>query len=158
MADATPITRGPGEGKTVRGPVGGPLTFKARSEETGGSLTAVENVVPPGEGPPVHLHPNEDEAWWVVEGTLSFLIGEETSDAEAGSFVFVPRGTPHAFTNGGTTDARILVLFTPGGIEPMFDALAEVNPADAGPRAFKAAADLVEMEILGPPLADQSAE
>ena len=118
---------GPGEGRTIAGPVGGPLTFKVSGEDTGGALTAFENVIPAGEGPPLHTHENEDEAWYVIEGPLRFLIGEEESSAEKGSFVFVPRGTPHTFRNGGDEEARILVLFTPSGIEPFFDALAGVT-------------------------------
>src|SRR3954471_17916635 len=92
------VVLGSGEGTTIQGPAGGPLTFKARGEQTGGSLTALENVIAPGDGPPLHTHAHEDEAWYVIAGTLRFRLGETLSEAPAGSFVFVPRGTPHCFT------------------------------------------------------------
>src|ERR1700737_3046548 len=85
---------GPNAGATIEGPVGGPLTFKVRGEQTNGTFTAYENVIPPGQGPPLHTHANEDEAWYVLEGELRFKIGDELRPAAAGSFVFVPRGPP----------------------------------------------------------------
>src|SRR5262245_15144407 len=114
MTDAMqPIVVGPGEGTTIQGPVGGPLTFKVRGQQTGGGLTALEHVTPPGQGPPLHTHDDEDESWYVLDGELECRLGEELRRAPAGSFVFVPRGTPHCFANVGDEPARILVLFTP---------------------------------------------
>jgi quercetin dioxygenase-like cupin family protein len=142
-----PFALGPGEGETVEGPAGGPLTFKARGERSGGALLALENVIALGDGPPLHRHEREDEAWYVIEGDLRFQLGDEIAAAPAGSFVFVPRGTPHCFKNAGGSPARILVLFTPAGMEGFFDrfaALAEPARArssawarrwDGGPRA-----------------------
>jgi mannose-6-phosphate isomerase-like protein (cupin superfamily) len=145
-----PFAVPPGAGATVQGPAGGPLTFKARAEQTGGALTAIENVIAPGDGPPLHVHAREDEAWWVIEGTLRFRLGEERSEAPAGTFVFVPRTVPHAFRNVGTTPARILVLFTPAGMERFFDAFAAMP---AGPDAFAEAGRGAGMDVVGPPLA-----
>jgi quercetin dioxygenase-like cupin family protein len=148
--DLRPFAVPPGEGTTVQGPAGGPLTYKARGEQTGGALTAIENVIAPGEGPPMHVHANEDEAWWVIEGTLRFRLGEQAADAPAGTFVFVPRRVPHAFQNVGATPARILVLFTPAGMERFFDTFATLT---AGPDAFATAGREAEMDVVGPPLA-----
>jgi quercetin dioxygenase-like cupin family protein len=134
----------------VQGPAGGPLTFKARGDQTGGSLTVVENVIAPGDGPPLHVHAREDEAWWVIEGTLRFRLGEERAQAPAGTFVFVPRTVPHAFQNVGEAPARILVLFTPAGMERFFDAVATMT---AGPGAFASAGREADMDVVGPPLA-----
>ena len=150
---AEPINVGPGQGTVIHGPVGGPLTFKARGEQTGGSLTALENVIPPGEGPPVHTHANEDESWYVIEGELRFKLGDELSTATAGSFVFVPRGVPHAFKNVGGEPARLLVMFTPSGMELFFDRFAE--PSDEpGHEKFRSIGGEVGMDVLGPPLGD----
>ena len=140
----------PGCGGTIQGPVGGPLTFMARGEQTGGALAVFENVIPPGEGPPLHAHESEDEAWYVLEGTLRFRLGTATHDASAGSFVFVPRGTPHCFANIAEAPARILVVFTPSGMERFFDRFArEVEP---GPDTFRVIGREVGMDVLGPPL------
>lgn len=153
MSNADPVVVGPGEGDTIQGPAGGPLTFKVRGERTAGALTAFENVIAPGDGPPHHRHQHEDEAWYVVEGTLRFRLGEELRTAPAGSFVFVPRGTPHCFQNVGEQDARILVLFTPSGMERFFDRFAELPEGPVDPGVFGELGAEVGMEVLGPPLA-----
>src|SRR3982074_2977164 len=125
MTDGTrAVIVGPNDGTRIEGPVGGPLTFKVRGEQTNSALTALENVIPPGEGPPLHTHANEDEAWYVLDGELRFLLGTEVRTAPAGSFVFVPRGTQHCFHNDGGRPARILVIFTPAGMEQFFDRFA----------------------------------
>ncbi|GAC1439150.1 MAG: hypothetical protein NVSMB51_16580 [Solirubrobacteraceae bacterium] len=100
---------GPTDGTRIEGPVGAPLTFKVRGEQTNGALTALENVIPPGQGPPLHTHANEDESWYVMDGELRFKLGDALHRAPAGSFVFVPRGTPHCFQSVGDRPARILV-------------------------------------------------
>lgn len=140
-------------GQTVQGPAGGPLTFKVRGAETGGSLTALENIIAPNDGPPLHTHANEDEAWYVLEGRLRFKLGTEISDAPAGSFVFVPRGTPHCFQNTGREPARILVLFTPAGMEVFFDHFAALPAGSDVPDAFRSIGAGVSMAVVGPPLA-----
>lgn len=151
--EARALTVGPGEGLTIEGPAGGPLTFKARGAETNGALTAFENVIAPGEGPPVHVHAHEDESWYVLEGTLRFRLGTDLRAAPTGSFVFVPRGTDHAFQNIGDEPARILVMFTPAGIEHFFDRFASL-PGDAVDAvAFARIGREVGMEVTGPPLA-----
>lgn len=142
-----------GEGQTMEGPAGGPLTFKVRGAQTGGALTAFENVIAPGDGPPLHVHANEDEAWYVLEGDLRFRLDDRVTSAPAGSFVFVPRGTPHCFQNVGSGPARILVLFTPSGMERFFDRFAELPAFD--PRAFARIGGEVGMEVVGPPLSQQ---
>ena len=143
----------PGEGDTIQGPAGGPLTFKARGAQTGGRLTLLENIVAPGDGPPLHKHADEDEAWYVLEGSLRFRLGDALNAASAGSFVFVPRGTPHCFQNSGSAPARIIVMFTPSGMERFFDRFAAL-PQGSDPRAaFGQIGREVGMEVVGPPLA-----
>jgi len=152
MAETTPVTVPPGAGETIEGPAGGPLTFKVRGEQTAGALTAFENVIAPGDGPPLHRHAAEDEAWYVLAGELRFRLGEEIAAAPAGTFVFVPRGTPHCFKNMGAVPARILVLFTPSGMERFFDRFAAQPPGPPDPAVFGRIGGEVGMEVLGPPL------
>jgi quercetin dioxygenase-like cupin family protein len=142
---------GPNDGTQVEGPVGGPLTFKVRGEQSNGALTALENVIPPGQGPPLHTHANEDESWYVIEGELRFQLAGDIQLAPAGSFVFVPRGTPHCFQNIGDASARILVIFTPAGMERFFDRFAALSGPD--PEAFGRIGGPLGMEVIGPPLA-----
>ncbi|MGX4653728.1 cupin domain-containing protein [Micromonospora sp. SCSIO 07396] len=95
-------------------------TFKCSAAESGGALTFAEASVPPGGGPPPHRHHHTDEAFYVLAGELEFLNGEDTFPAGRGDFVFVPRGTRHRFRNIGQHTARLLFLFTPGGMEGFF--------------------------------------
>jgi quercetin dioxygenase-like cupin family protein len=140
----------PGEGRTIQGPAGGPLTFKVRAEDTDGTLTVFENVIAPGDGPPAHFHEAQDESWYVLEGELRFKLGDEMRSAPAGSFVFVPRGTVHCFQNVGDGPARILVIFNPAGMEPFFDRFAELPAFD--PAAFARLGTEAGMKVVGPPL------
>lgn len=146
-----PVVVGPGEGRRIQGPAGGPLTFKARSAETNGALTLFENVIAPGDGPPLHTHEAEDESWYVLEGELRFKLGGEIRHAPQGSFVFVPRRTPHCFQNVGEAPARIIVFFTPAGMESFFDRFAALPAFD--PEAFGRLGADAGMTVLGPPLA-----
>jgi mannose-6-phosphate isomerase-like protein (cupin superfamily) len=138
----------PGEGQIVEGPVGGPVTIKARAENTAGSFTLVENIVGPMEGPPLHVHGREDEMWYILEGHFRFRADENIFDAPAGSFVFVPRGTHHCFQNIGKTQGRVLVMFTPAGMEKFFELHAELRkPVD--PAAYRSIARECSMEVVG---------
>jgi quercetin dioxygenase-like cupin family protein len=157
MSGAAPIAVGPGEGPTIEGPAGGPLTFKVRGEQTNGALTAFENVIAPGDGPPLHVHAAEDESWYVLEGDLRFRLGTQIAAAPAGSFVFVPRGTPHCFQNVGAQPARILVLFTPSGMERFFDRFASLPAGPVDPDAFRRIGREVGMDVVGPPLGASAA-
>ena len=82
----------PGEGRRLW-VVGDTLTFKATAAQTGGSMAAVEILAAPGGGPPPHVHANEDEMWFVLDGEFEVLHGDETLRLTAGGFAFVPRGT-----------------------------------------------------------------
>jgi quercetin dioxygenase-like cupin family protein len=90
----------------------------------------MEALVPPGGGPPPHIHPREDETFYLLEGSVEFLLGEQTIVAGPGDFVNIPRGTVHRFQNTGTETARIILTFTPAGIERWFEETLEQAPND----------------------------
>jgi quercetin dioxygenase-like cupin family protein len=145
------IVMGPGDGQTVANPAGGGLTYKARSGRTGGALTAWESTAAPGEGPPLHLHVNEDEFMYVLEGRPRFRLDETDHAAPAGSFVFIPRGVPHTWQNAGADQARILFVFTPGspGMERFFERSAELPEDTRMADAFKTLAGDGDMKVHG---------
>jgi quercetin dioxygenase-like cupin family protein len=147
---ARPVFERPGGGGTVDNPVGGQVVFKLRGDQSGGSLTAFETVVAPGEGPPLHTHAKDDETLYVIEGQMRFKLGDELHTGSGGSFVFVPRGTPHTFQNVGDEPARMLIHFTPSGMERFFDRFAALEAADSG--AYSSIGAEVGMAIVGPPL------
>jgi mannose-6-phosphate isomerase-like protein (cupin superfamily) len=92
-----PVIAGPGEAIRAGG------TSLVLHEWSGG----------PHEGPPLHVHRHDDEAWHVLEGTLRFRIAERTVDAGAGTTVFVPAGVAHTFGNPGPGRVRYLIIMTP---------------------------------------------
>jgi len=100
--------------------VGDTMTLKATGESTGGSLVLLEILAAPGGGPPPHIHTREDEFWYVLEGTFEIRIGDDVHTLGPGGFAFAPRGTVHNFRNAAETHSRILVGFTPGGMEGFF--------------------------------------
>ena len=92
------------------------ITLKASSPDLG----VTEVTMSPGEEPPVHVHKNEDEWFFLVQGEMRFHVGDEVFRGTAGSFVSFPRGIPHTFSIDSES-ARFLVLNTPGGFEKMFE-------------------------------------
>jgi quercetin dioxygenase-like cupin family protein len=96
------------------------VSIKATAADTGGAYTLLEIAAAPGGGPPPHIHVNEDETFYVLEGTFDIQIGDRIVHAGAGSYAFVPRGTVHRFQCGREGPGRLLVMFTPGGLEGFF--------------------------------------
>ena len=123
------------------------------SADTDGAYSLLE-VELTGDGPPQHIHNNEDEAFYVLEGEVKFLLGEHTSIAKAGTFVRIPRGTRHAFCRVEKKNAKLLAIFTPTGIEKFFDEAVDLDVTDTEAYVAKAnaLAEKYNMEIVGPPL------
>jgi len=99
-------------------------------------------------GPPLHVHPDFDETFYVLEGELTFQLGDRRLKASAGALVFAPGETPHTYANLIGEEARRLLLCTPAGFERYFARLAAerqgVDPPDW------ALQPLPPVEILGP--------
>ena len=113
--------------------VGDTYTLKLSGEQTGGAFSLSEARVPPGGGPPPHIHYAEDETFVLLEGELILEADGRRLPAPVGTVLHVPKGTRHGFTNVGTTPARMLFLYAPAGMERMF---AEIGkPAQPGESA-----------------------
>jgi quercetin dioxygenase-like cupin family protein len=106
---------------------GGIYRIVATPAGTGNTLFAFEATEPPGGGPPLHIHTREEEFFLVLEGEVTFYIDGTITTQGPGGSAFVPRGTPHCFKNTSDRAARLLVLFTPGGIEGFFEYGADDN-------------------------------
>ena len=91
----------------------GRVAVKAGGAETGHAFSQIETDDPRGSGPPVHLHHNEDETFYVLEGEVTVLVGEERIDLKAGDYIFGPRGIAHAYVVRSER-ARMLVTASPG--------------------------------------------
>lgn len=111
--------RTPAEGRTIA-VVGDVYRFLATGEDTNGKYATWESVVPPGGGPPPHVHSREEESFYVLEGEITFTVNGERIVATAGTFANMPVGTPHTFKNEGSRSARMLISVAPAGLEQMF--------------------------------------
>jgi quercetin dioxygenase-like cupin family protein len=139
----------------------GALTWiKATGAQTGGAFGLIEQLMPPGVESPWHRHHNEDESFYVIEGEVLFIIGDEGQQriaAGPGTYVFGPREIPHGFRVAGASPARMPIEATPAGFEHFVLALSEPAPASGFPPAgppdmekVMAAAARANLEILGP--------
>jgi len=125
-----PTLRKPGEGRTIA-VVGDVYRFLATAEDTNGKYALWEAIVPPGGGPPPHVHSREEEGFYILEGEITFQIGEERVIATAGMFANMPVGMPHSFKNESDRPARMLLSVAPAGLEQMFFEVGAVLPAGA---------------------------
>src|SRR4051795_2859083 len=114
-----PTLRQPGEGRTIA-VVGDVYRFLAVGADTDGKYALWEAVVPPGGGPPPHVHSREEEGFYVLEGEITFTVNGERVGAKAGTFANMPVGTPHSFKNESDKPARMLISVAPAGLEKMF--------------------------------------
>ena len=160
MADsgdsATPhghsVVLAPGAGREISLGPAGIVTLKAVAADSGGTLSAYEAIVPAATaGPPLHLHRTWDEAFYVLDGEMTFLIDGREHLAPAGSFVFVPRGILHTFWNAGNAPAKQLTIFTPAGIEAYFAAVTQVLTDDGEETLEAAAALMAQHDMIVPP-------
>ena len=105
------------------------MTFKATGAQTGGAFSLVEQVGAPGTGAPPHIHHDEDEFFYILEGEATFMLGDKTIEGREGSFVFLPRGIVHTFQNAGTKPCRMLLGLSPAGFENFFTEMGEPAPS-----------------------------
>ena len=114
----------PGEGKLSY-----PGEWKIVGEQSNGALAIVEIKAPaaaPDTGRPPHMHTREDEAWYVIDGELTFEVGGRKATAGPGTFVWAPRNIPHRY-RVSKAPARWLLMLSPAGMEPLFGEVAELQ-------------------------------
>jgi quercetin dioxygenase-like cupin family protein len=137
-----PAARPPGRPLFVP-PGGGAGGVKATGDATGHAFGLVETSIPPGHSTPLHVHREEDEAFYVLRGAVDFVCGDEWFRGTAGAFVYLPRDVPHSFLGVGDEPSRVLVLLVPAGLEEAF----------ANPDGFEEVMRRRRVEVVGPPLA-----
>jgi mannose-6-phosphate isomerase-like protein (cupin superfamily) len=152
---------GPGEGEALWGD-GLLAIIKANGEQTDGRSSLVEILAPDGYGSGLHVHRREDEAFWILEGELTFYVGDQTIEAQPGSFLFGPKDVPHAFTVD-SGPARLLFILSPAGFEDLLRAMGEparaltmppqpeTSPSEAEMQQMAAMAAQHGVEFIGPP-------
>ena len=152
----------PAEGGEPLWHLGALDVLKATGAETAGQLTVMEQRFRRGPGAPMHVHSKEDEAWFVLEGRFTFVVGDQVHTLGPGDFAWGPRDTAHGFAVDSPT-GRCLLLVTPGGFEHFFRQTGEpagaldLPPAPLGPPSQDQVGELARVlasfgvELLGPP-------
>jgi len=125
------------------------MTLKAGGEETGGLFSLLEAEEPPGFGPPLHIHHDAAEAFYVLEGEYVMYLGDREVTCPAGSFIFIPAGMRHGF-KVGAVPSRKLNLFFPAAMVGYFDELSAAIARSEADDALDAIATGHAMEIVGP--------
>ena len=143
------IHAAPGEGPAFSA-VGDVYRILATGEQTGGAYVLSEARVLPGGGPPPHIHHREDEAFFVLEGEITFLLGDKKVVAVAGTFIQGPRGIPHAFKNESNAPARMLLQLTPPGFEKFMAEIAQTVPSFDSPSLPVTPADIQKLLAVAP--------
>jgi quercetin dioxygenase-like cupin family protein len=136
--------------------LGGKARILVPGDATAGAISVLEFEDPQGHAPPLHAHDNEDEVWFVLDGEVSFYLGDDRYDLHTGAVALGPRGVPHSYLVRSPY-ARIAVAFAPAGIErwftdsgsPVTSADSEAAPFEIGP--IVAAAEAYRLRVVGPP-------
>lgn len=155
MAIHTTPTDGEAVAVRERRFLGLPTWIRAGRDETGGALSLIEQVIPPGFESPWHVHSDEDESFYVIEGRAEVVVQDRTVTLGAGDYAFGPRGIAHGFRVLGSEPARILLMTTGGAFadfireasDPVETASASAEPDI--PRLI-AVAERHGLAILGP--------
>ena len=125
------------------------ILFKAVPHETNGGLLVIEHMHLGNGGPPLHMHLNQEEWFYVLEGQVLFQVGNNRKRFGPGESVLGPRGIPHAFMGVGEKPARMVISFTPAGkMEEFFREVAVPN----GPKMDAPTFARYDMKYVGPPL------
>jgi quercetin dioxygenase-like cupin family protein len=123
----------PSGGKIIRA-FGDEVTIYLSGTDTGGQFTMWTEVTPPGGGPPLHYHLNDDEWFFPLEGCVEFFKDNAWTEVPIGSAVFMPRGVVHTFRNSGDKPLKMLIHTAPSGFETFFarcaEEFAKPNPPD----------------------------
>lgn len=127
--------------------LGNLVTLQLTSRETSGNFCVAEGKVWPGHGVPPHVHPASDEVFHIIEGELEFMVGQQKQRCAAGTTIWAPRGTRHAFTNISSTPARFQNFHTPGGFERFFTEMGtEALDVSAPPKSI----DMARVKEMAP--------
>jgi mannose-6-phosphate isomerase-like protein (cupin superfamily) len=143
------LVLGPGQGRSID--LGNfAISVKATADQTGSAFTLLEAAEPPGFGPPMHIHHNAAEAFYVLDGEYLMFIEDREFRCPAGSFVYIPSGLRHGFRVGGVP-SRKLNLYSPAAMIGYFEELsAAITSGAADDAELDAIARRYGMEVVGP--------
>jgi quercetin dioxygenase-like cupin family protein len=135
----------------------------ASGADTGGAFGLTRVTQPAGTATPLHVHSREAEAFYLLDGAMTYRAGEQTYQLSPGSFIYLPAGVPHAFRVTGDTPVRFLAIVAPGGLMDLYDEIGQPAAERRLPGADGAAlpediqrwleaAPRYGIQVIGPPL------
>ncbi len=167
MAESAVVMRGPGDADHATWAMGSLFEHLLLPEESGGRLGVATVTQPPGIATPLHRHTREAEAFFMLEGEMTYRAGEDTFELTPGCFIYLPLGIPHAFRTRGVAPVRYLALTEPGHLLGLYDEVgvpagARRIPADGEARSmaeeiarWNEVGPRYGLEVVGPPIPEE---
>jgi quercetin dioxygenase-like cupin family protein len=161
-AASSVIVRTPGESPATWA-MGSLFEHLGSGSDTGGAFAVSLVTQPPGIATPLHVHTNEAEAFYILDGTLTYRAGEDLHHLSQGSFIYLPLGVPHAFRITGDEPARLLAIVAPGGLMDLYDEVgipatehrlpgSDGLPMDEEIRRWNEVGPRYGLTVIGPPI------
>ena len=141
------------EGRVISPLPGEQVQFKLDKHNTNGVMDFWIVTNGPKSGPPLHIHPNADELFYILEGSLLMKNGDDLTEVRAGDLVYIPKGVPHTFANMTDRPARSINVFCPSGLADFLQEVADGFAATPESVDVQEIAGRHDLEIIGPPLA-----
>jgi mannose-6-phosphate isomerase-like protein (cupin superfamily) len=137
--------------------VGDRYVIKIPGEATGGRYAVFEFFIPPDHGPPPHIHSREEEGFYILEGALTFYVGDPAGPTpparvtvEAGGYVNAPRDVPHRFRNEGSVPVKAICIVAPAGVDRFFAEIGTPLPDASAPAVEPTPADIQKLMAVAP--------
>ncbi len=152
---ATPLIIRKGEGKNtiMLGP--DPWTFAITGADTDGHFDFIEATITYLQGPPLHLHHEQDDTFFILEGTLKVQVGDELFDLHPGDLVCAPKGVPHTFANVNKEPVRVINIMTPGGFDRFMEDFVSLPPGPPDPQILDELTQKHKTAFLGPSIPER---
>ena len=150
----TVIVKG-NEGKVIDPLPGEEVVLKLTAENTDSTMDFWIVTNEYMSGPPLHIHPNAAELFYILEGSLRMMVNDEMMDANAGDLVYIPKGVPHTFVNLSQETAKAINIFCPSGLAPFLEEVADQIAAAGSPENvdINGIAGRHDLQLIGPPMA-----
>ena len=127
-----------------------PHLFRITGADVDGRFDFMEVTITHLQGPPLHLHYEQDDTFFVIEGTLTVQVGDELFELHAGDLVCAPKGVPHTFTNVGKEPVRVINIMTPGGFDRVLEDYTSLPAGPPDPQVLEEFGQKHKLAIVGP--------
>jgi mannose-6-phosphate isomerase-like protein (cupin superfamily) len=142
------VRNGEGKKTIMLGP--DPWSFRIIGAEIDGHFDFIEATITYLQGPPLHLHHEQDDTFFVIEGTLTVQVGDELFDLHAGDLVCAPKGVSHTFANVAKEPVRVINIMTPGGFDRVMEEYASLPAGPRDPQVLEQLAHKHKLVFVGP--------